>query len=269
MQLALLVLLACGSPEPTPVAAPIVAAPRPPPALSELEREALTNRVLAPSPVETMKTMERAGIGSDLAVLVPRRKLTVDGPNVDVAALRTGVVLADTVLILKDVSDEDLGLRMQSVLVGLRRIGAGAGLLANVSGVIDRHANGGITRDEILDALDETVSSAVPGSGVGPEDRTGPLLQAGAWLATTNVAAEAVLRSGKYDSAALLFHQRPVVDWFHGYVQGAAKAKADEQVLKLLDETLAELSVTAAKDTFAEADVRRIRDRTAALLEMM
>ncbi len=260
----LLLLLACSGGEP----APAPALP-PAPSLTGPELTAAASRVFSPSPVETLAVMDRAGITKDLSGFVPRRKLAMDGKNVDLVALRTGVVLADTVLILKDTTDEDLTLRMESVRVGLTRMGAGPALLSTLTGVLERHTNKGITRDEMLRSLDEVVSAAVPESGVGPDDRTGPLLQAGAWLATTNVAADAVLRVGSFDAAASLFHQQPVVDWFRSYVKTAGAEKADAELLRLLETTLAELSGTAAKPTFDEADVRLIRDRTATLLGML
>lgn len=267
----LLLLAGCGAPEPTapPAPAPAPAAVAPVPAVSQGELAALTQRVLAPSPVETRKALERAGVAADVARLVPSRNLVLDGPNVDVVAVRTGVLLADTVLALDTLADPDLLARMKTLQQGLVRMGAGAGLLATVQGLVDRQTNHGITRPELLQALDETVGAAIPEEGLGPDDRTGPLLQSGAWLATTNVAAEAVLQGGKVDAAGTLFRQKAVADWFLGYVRGAAKAKADEQVLKVLEETLTTLSTLSAKESLGEADVRAIRDATGALLGML
>jgi hypothetical protein len=264
-----LVLLACSGEAP----APPPAAPPPPPPAEKIDPAAATaaaeSRALAPSPEETRKVTQRAGISTDLATLVPERALDLDATNKDVLAVRTGVYLSDTVLTVREAKKEDLVLRLETVKKGLEGMGAGAGLLATLSSLTDRLRNDAITRDELLTELDGLVGMAVPGEGVGPDDRTGPLLQAGAWVATTNLVAKAVLHSGKLDAADTLLRQKAVVDWFRGYLKGEGAGKAEAELLAKLDATLAALGDIAAKEHLTEDDVKTVEAKTGEILSLM
>jgi len=231
--------------------------------------EATANRVLAPSPEETRLVLERAGITSDVAALVPKRTFRFDTADKDVVAVRTGVLMSDTVLTLTSSTDEELAARLEQVHAGLTAMGAGKGLLDTVSSLSAQTRNKGISRPDLLRALDETVSMAVPEQGVGPDDRTGPLLQAGAWLATIHVAATSTLASGKLDAAGPLFHQKPVVDWFLGYLATDAAQRAPDALLVQLEATLRTLSELAGKTTFTAEDIKQIEDATGKLLSLV
>lgn len=264
-------LVACGSEPATSVTAPVVAAPAPAPvpALDKAQLAAAANRVLAPSPEETRLVLERAGIATDVAALVPRRTFRFDTPDKDVVAVRTGVLLSDTVLTLTAATDEELVGRLEQVHAGLTAMGAGKGLLDTVQGLTEQTRNKGIARADLLRSIDETVSRAVPEDGVGPDDRTGPLLQAGAWLATIHVAAQATLASDKLDAAGPLFHQKPVVDWFLGYLATDAQGKAPDALLVQLEATLKTLGGLAGKFTFTREEVQQIETSTAQLLALI
>lgn len=266
-------LAACDSEpaaKPAPVAPPPAAAPAAaPPATIDPAAQASATRALAPSPAETRKAVESAGISVDLAKLVPQRTLALDGKNADIVAVRTGVTLADTVLTLREADTATLVTRMESIHLGLKTMGAGSGLLATLESLTGQVRNEAISRDALLDELDAIVGSAVPEEGMGPNDRTGPLLQAGAWAATTNLVAAAIVQTGKYDAAEQLLRQKDVVEYFRKYVKEEGAEKADAEVLKQLGASLAALSEIAGKPSLGEAEVKDIQEKTGELLKLL
>jgi hypothetical protein len=250
-----------GAPEPTPAATPPVPVAAPTPAE--------VSRVLAPSPEETRKTLEGAGIAADMAQLVPERSFAMDGPDKDIVAVRTGVHLADAVLSARQAPKEKLLARMAAIQQGLATMGAGAGLLSTARALNERFANDAVSREGLLAEVDAIVGAAVPGEGVGPTDRTGPLLQAGAWLTTANVAARAIASSGKWQASDTMFHQADVVRYFRRYAQGDGAGKAPTEFLGRLDTILAALEAVSAHDAITEADTREIEARTGELLALL
>lgn len=263
----LALILACATETPQPLAPAT-----PPPALKIDPVAAAASAVqnaLAPSPDETRVVLQRAGIGVDIAGLVPNRTLSLDTSNKDVLAVRTGVYLSDTILTLKEASKEDLTARMDNVHKGLEGMGAGAGLLATIKELTDRVRNDAISRDELLFELDGTIVMAVPEQGVGPADRTGPLLQAGAWVATTHLVAKAILQSGKLEAADTLLRQKGVVDYFHKYLQGDGSGKAQPAILSQLEATLTALGEIAGHAHITEEDVKAIEVKTEEILGLM
>lgn len=263
----MLVLGGCGGTEPKSAAPPPAAAPSPT-LPAEAVKEAATD-VLAPSPRETREAVEKAGIQLDVAKLVPVRNYKMDATDRDVVAVRTGVLLADSVLTLKEAPTADIEGRLAQVRAGLVTLGAGQGLLNTVDGIRDRFVNGAASRDALLTELDEVVAMAIPGQGVGPDDRTGPLLQAGAWLSATHVVASALVQADRRELGDQLLRQKTAADWFLGYVRAGAEGRAPEDILKRIEATLGELSAIAGKPTLAPEDVNTVRDRTGELLSLL
>src|SRR5687768_13454659 len=107
-----LALIACtGEAEkpPEPAQPPKAEAPAPPKTLAIDElRASAENITLVPSPAEMQRALDKAGIAQGLSALVPDRKLKMDVANKDVVAVRTGVVLADALLTVKDAPKEKL-----------------------------------------------------------------------------------------------------------------------------------------------------------------
>lgn len=268
----LLLLVACGGePAVTPAEAPtaVQEAPAAVPPLDLAAQQAAATQALAPSPAETRTVVERAGIGIDIATLVPTRDLVVEGASPDLLAVRTGVYLADTVLTLKEAPKDALVLRLERIHAGLSGMGAGAALLSTVASLTDKVRNDAISRDVLLDEVDAIVGMSVPGAGVGPTDRTGPLLQAGAWAATTNLVAGALLQSGKLDAADQLLRQKDVVAYFRRYVQAEGTVKADPALLTRLDAALGALAELAGRPHLGEPEVKAIQAHTAEILALL
>lgn len=267
--LALLALLAACATE--PAAPPPPSAPAAPatPTLPAAELKQVTAKVLAPSPRETRDALAKAGIQADVARLVPRRAYRLDAADRDIVAVRTGVLLADAVLTVETASDADLVARLEQVEAGLAGMGAGEGLRAQVRGAVARVRNGGVSRADLLAEIDDVVGMAVPGGGVGPDDRSGPLLQAGAWLASSHLVAQALIDAGRPELADQLLHQQAAAEWFLGYVRAGAEGRADADLLRSVERTLVVLATVAGKPSIPPDDVRAVRDRTAELLALL
>lgn len=259
-----LLLLACSVP-PDVQAPPAGSDPGAVAALPPVAADA----ILAPSPAEAQRAVVQAGIEVALADLVPRRNYKMDAPDPQVAAVRTGVVLADIVLTVHSSNDHDLLERLDQIGVGLRAMQAGAGLLSTLDDLTARTRGKTITREALLGELDALVSMSVPGAGVGPGDRTGTLLQGGAWLGTTNLVSRAILKADRVDAANTLLHQAAAAEWFLTEVRGAATGRAPEDILRALEGHLVSLRDIAARPDITRADVVAIETHTQAVLDLL
>jgi hypothetical protein len=205
----MLVLAGCGTPptpEPTPAPVPAPAAPEPPPA-----PPTPAWKVLAPSPLALEAEVRAAGVADDLGSLVPPKRPDMPpAGQQDRVAFRTGVVFAYTLLGGRDAKKPELVADVSSIRDGMAAIGTGQGLLATMDQAIEQLKNDTASREDFLTELDAQVTSSVPSEGWGPTDSTGPMLQAGAWLAGTNLVAKAVVAKNDPDAAQKLL-RRPEV----------------------------------------------------------
>ena len=189
--------------------------------------------------------MREAGVADALGDLVPTSPAEVTTDDKDRIAVRTGVVLAYAVLGGHDTPKEPFVAQLRSARAGMAKLGAGAGLLSTIDDSITHVENDAASRDDFLRELDN-IGYAVPEQGWGPDDRTGPLLQAGAWLAGTNVVARAIVRSGKADAADKLLRRKDVAEYFLGYVRTSGSEKAGP-VAEQLEKTLTMMVTVADK----------------------
>lgn len=259
-----LLLFACST-EPAPVTtpAPVVEA------LNPEQIAAAVDQALAPSPHETRLAVEKAGISLTFATLLPERNYRFDNADIDRVALRTGVILSDLVLAVKEAETPWLVDELQHLHDGLKAMGAEEGLLSTVADMKAGVENDSISRDELLQQLDDIIGMAPEGEGVGPDDSSGPLLQAGAWLAGTNMTARAILRSGQLDAADTLLRQKAVAEYFLGYVsEGEGQEKAGE-LQALLKATLENMIAVADQETIGREDIEGVRDQTQALVDLL
>jgi hypothetical protein len=155
------------------------------------------------------------------------------------------------------------------IRTGLVTMGAGAGLLSAVDGATERTRNGAGTRAELLREMDELVGMAVPSEGMGPSDRTGPLLQAGAWLEVTDLVASTLLETKRYDAANVLLRQPEAAGWFLNWVRKSAEGRAPEDQLRQVEGHLSSLRELAATPALGEPEIRAIRGHTAAMLALL
>ena len=256
-------LVACDSPPPPPAPVPAEAPPAAPAA-----PVADVSKVLAPSPLKLEEEVRAAGVAEALTDLVPTAPAEVATDDKDRIAVRTGVVLAYSVLGGKSTPKADFVAQLKSARAGMAALGAGAGLMSTIDDSIKHVENDAASREDFLRELDQIVGYSVPEQGFGPDDRTGPLLQAGAWLAGTNVVARAVVRSGKAEAAEKLLRRKDVADYFLGYMQKEGQQKAgpvSEQLVK----TLSLMSEIAAKPALTVEDAQTIADATDALLKLL
>lgn len=225
--------------------------------------------VLAPSPEETRLAVERAGLVTALSNLIPKREINLEGLDADQTALRVGILLSDTILLVKELPKAQLVSNLQVIGKGLRQMGAGQGLCETVDGYGEQVNNDALTRDDLLFALEQIASMSVPGEGLGSNDRTGPMLQAGAWTAGVSLVAEAIIKENRIDTADKLLRHGPTADYFLSYVTQGADNKAPTPVLEQLEASLKVLKNIAVKEKITYDDVEKIKAETQTLLGMI
>ncbi len=268
--LALLALCGCDtepSPPASPTPAPVVAPP--PPQLSTPELEAaVPDAQLVPSPAETVKALENAGIAN--AIAIPTRAMDMKAANKDVVAVRTGVALADCLLTVKDAPKDKLVERLTLVQSGMSALDAGPNVDSLLVDLIARVKNDSSTREDLLKDLDEMHGNILPEIKfqTGGE-RFIPLIQAGSWLEGSNVLSQAILAANKPDVGTQLLRQPAVVYYFLGYLQSEGADKAPGNVLGALKESLTRLQAIASKPALTAADVSDVQAETNAVLTLL
>jgi len=242
--------------------------------LQQAQRE-----LVAPSPSETRLAVEKAGLGQ-LAPLVPDRDYKLDIPDKDRVALRTGVLLADVVLTVSDAESGLLVARLRDLQTGLGALGAGEQMVATVGEVADQLENDSITRDDLLKTLDEATGGAHSDLG-----EYGRFVQAGAWLAGSNLVARAVLASFNpsaiatrfwVSNAAMLLQQPEVARYYLEYIRSEeGRAKVGSDTAEALDSTLATLLEVSEKSwegrraREVQENVELIRSSTQNILDLI
>ena len=250
-------------------------APAPSPAPSEVAQplipeqlEAAVADALAPSPQETRLAVERAGISLTFATLLPERNFKFENQDPDRVALRTGVLLSDLVLAVKEAEKPWLVGELQKLHDGLKAMGSGEGLLSTVLDMKTGVENDALSRDELLQQLDDIVGMS-RGQGVAPGAEGEILLEAGAWLAGTNMTARAILRSGQLDAADSLLRQKQVAQHFLDYTNSDEAQEKAPEVTVLLRTTLERLVALADQETIGRQDLEEVRDQTQALVDLL
>ena len=256
----------CGGADSTPPA-PAVAPPVPAPAAPAPDAHA-KNKALTPSPLRLEREVREAGITGALAGLVQPRVYDMTVQDPDVVAVRTGVVLARTVLAGKDAPKEEFLAQLHQVRDGMAALGTGEGLLATIDDFIKNVENDAAAREDFLEELDGVAGMMVPEEGWGPGDRTGPMLQAGAWLAGTNLVAKAIVKSGNAEAAEKLLRRKEIAEYFLGYIQTEGAEKAGPLAASLIL-TLEQLRDIASKPTITLADAQAVADSTEALFKFL
>lgn len=247
---------------PTPAAAPD------PIALADLAASA-QNITLVPSPAEMQKALDKAGIAQGLDKLVPERKLKMDIENKDVIAVRTGVVLADALLTVKDSPKDKLTERLQVVKAGLIALGAGDDLPKTIDDLVGRISNDAISRDDLVKELDELHGAVIPEISYEAGERCVPLIQAGSWLEGSNLVAGAIVAADNATAGTQLLRQPQVADYFLKYVEVEGEGKAPDEVLKQLQSTLLKLKEIAQQPELSVDNVKEVKAQTDAVLALL
>ena len=183
-------------------------------------------------------------------------------------AFRTGVVFAYTLLGGRGAEKPALVANVKSLRDGMAAIGTGQGTLNTMDKAIVQLENDTASREDFLKELDAHVSASVPEEGWGPNDTTGPLLQAGAWLAGTNLVAKAVVKKNDAEAAQKLLARPEVAAFFLKYIrsdEGTAKAGI---MTGRVAEVLKRIEDVSKKPQMEVADAQVIADATDSLLQL-
>jgi len=226
---------------------------------------------LAPSPLDLDGRVKEAGLTTTLSSLVPDRSFDMSTGSTDSVAVRTGVVLSDAILAGDAGSSALFVRRLEEARSGMERLGMteGQGILQQVDGFIQAARDETASRGDFVLALDQILQDKVPEESWAPGDQTGPLLQAGAWLAGTNLIARAVVADDNAAAAQQLLRQPEVVRFFIGYVKTEGADKAPDAIVADLTATLQQLEVVVAKPTLTVADAKVVAQATDKLLNQL
>lgn len=224
---------------------------------------------LVPSPAEMEKALSGAGINAKLGDMIKDRDVTMDVDNKDQIAVRTGVVLADLVLTVKDAEKADVLSRLNRLKAGFEKLGAGSDVQATIDELATQVDNDAISREKLLQEMDELSGVMVPELEYEAGEWVVPLIHAGSWLEGAHLVSGALKAEGKYDAADGMLKQPAVVDYFIKYVNREGGDKAPDEVVQRLRETLNTLKEVAAKPTLGQEEVETIHSSTGAVLSML
>jgi hypothetical protein len=254
-------LVACGgetaAPEPAPEPAPTEDPKPETPDDPGLDLEAMQNAenvALVPSPVETQKALEAAGIDTQLSSLIPDHGFDLANANPDHAALRTGVILADILLTVKTAQKKVLLARLAAIREGMAQLGGGKDIDATLQDMRDRVKADAVDREELLREFDELSGAIIPELKFNDNARVVPLIEAGSWLEGANLVAKAVKDSPDTGAADTLLKQPAVVDYFIKYVREEGADKAPAAVTEKLEASLQTLKALASKEGSLSAE---------------
>ena len=146
---------------------------------------------------------------------------------------------------------------------------AGKGLLSMLADLRVQVTNDSLTRKELLSEMEDIVSMSVPEHGFGKEDKTGPLLQAGAWLSSINLVSKAIVQENNPSAAGKLLRHGKVASYFLLYAETKGRDKAPEAIIQKLQSALQALKSISEKETIVMEDVQNIIRETDALLSMV
>lgn len=271
----LLLAAACSGSEPVKPPAPAPEAPAPgnpetPPVDVTALQAGAEKNALVPSPVETQKALEAAGVATKLATLIPNHDFDFANAGTDHAAVRTGVVLADLLLSTKDGKKEELVGRLQKIDQGMTQLGGGTDITATLKDYQERIQADAVTRDDLLKEFDELSGVVIPELEFNGQDRVVPLIEAGSWLEGANLVAKAIKSAPDRTAGEKLLKAPSVVDYFLQYVKTDGAAKAPEAVTKKLEEALGALKALAEKkEPLTDADIDAVIKVTDEVLTLL
>ena len=220
--LAALALAACSggeatevTPTPEPVEVPEVA-PEPTAEDAAADDEA-AEAALVPSPSETQRALEAAGIDVTLASLIDHPNLSMSSDSEDQLAVGVGVVVADMLLTAKTSTKEQLVEQIQTISTGMKQLEGGSDIEAVLADLEERVNTDAITRDELVAELEMLSAAVIPELEFNGRARIVPLIQAGSWLEASHLLARALQQAGQLGAADALLKQPEVVSYFQRY----------------------------------------------------
>jgi len=262
-------IVGCSGDAPAPETPPEETTNAPAEISPEELKEKAENTALVPSPAEMDKALERAGIATRMADIVPDRKLKMDVPNQDQVAVRTGVIIADLLLTVRNAEKAVRVKHLEDIKTGMNQLGAGSDIEATIDELVSRVNNDAISDDDLVRELDEISGALIPEIEYEAGERSVPLIEAGSWLAGANLVAQAMIDTGNYESATDLLRQPAVVEYFQDYVKVEGQDKAPEGVTQQLETTLDALAEICVHEKFTEEDVKSIHRTTGDVLVLL
>ncbi len=268
----LITLVACsGSPEPAPAEPPAPVAAETPelgdqdPA--QLAAQADRKYALVPSPVETEAALAKAGIDGKLGGLITARAWKLDEKDTERVAVRTGVILADTLLTLKTAKDEEVIAHLEELRQGMATLKGGEDVDKTLVDIITRVKAGAVTREELLKEFDQLAGAVIPELEFNGVSRVVPLVQAGSWLEAANLVAKAA--KGNAASVSDILKQPDVVSYFAEFSK-QRDPSTPAPVGAVLDTTLASLTAISTKtEPLTDADLDAITQAAEAVLVLL
>jgi hypothetical protein len=255
------------APEPPPPAAEV----KPPvAALSAGDLAAAEPVALVPSPLEMQAALKRSGLLGPQGLLMKPRPLKPAGEDHDRLAVRTGVALADLLLIVQTAKTPELIGLLNEIRAGLVALGAKDDALGALDELTARVQNEALTRDALVQELDALSGGTLPELEAQLGPRAVPLIRAGSWLEGANLVSSSIIAGGNYDTATDLLRHPGVVAWFQRYVEETPAERPDqEQLVPILRESLKSLATATSAERLGEAEVRQIHQSTAAVLDLL
>lgn len=229
------------------------------------------NTALVPSPVETQRALDAAGISTQLKDLIADKTYAaIDAKDKDRAAVRTGVALADLLLTVKTAEKEALLAKLAMVREGMAALDGGRDIDQTLVDMEERIKADAVTRDELLKEFDELSGAIIPELKFNDNARIVPLIQAGSWLEGANLLARAVKDANQPGAADGLLKQPQVVDYFIKYVKTEGAEKAPEEVTAKLEASLGTLKAVAGKtEALTAEDIESVITATHDVLALL
>lgn len=265
--LSLLILVACGgggdpAPAPAPAPAPVDRSGW----VGDVAELPQVREVLAPSPLALRAEITAAGL--DITGLVPQAvPAQVHGSDPDAAALHTGALFSHALLGGATTDKAVFVEQLRGLRAGLGVIAAKPEHLTAADRTVEAVVNDSASREDVLAQLDVEVQALRPTRG--DTRPTGPLLQAGAWLAGIHVVALAVERSGDDALAEKLLRRPEVAGFFLEYMRAGDGSQKAGAMTDAVVSGLKELKAITARDHLGVEDAREIADVTGRLLALM
>ena len=251
----------------TPVAVPVVE-PTPVPEVTPAGNDAAP-AALVPSPSETQKALQAAGIDVALASLITHPALNMTPDSEDQAAVTTGVIVADLILTATTSTTEQLVSQLETIQLGMKHLDGGSDIDSVLEDLKTRVKEEAITREEVVSELELLSSVVIPELEFNGRGRIVPLIQAGSWLEASNLLSRALIDADQPADADAMIKQPEVVEYFLKYVSdnGVDTPAAITGTLAASLEVLN--GVSNKEESLTRTDLESVRDATQAVLSAL
>lgn len=229
-----------------------------------------TDEALVPSPTETQRALKKAGIDAELAKLIENRDLDVTNQNLDNAAVRTGVIIADLLLSAETADKASNIARLEKINTGLSQLHGGKDIDVTINDLQQRIEADAVSSLELIKELEELSNALIPELTFQGQKEIIPLIQAGSWLEGANLVAKAIRSTGNPSAADAMLKQPAVVSYFIRYINTEGKEKAPAPITKILDASLQNLKTLAEKkEPFTLQDLDTVINTTNNVLALL